>query len=89
VRHKIFGKLPTGDALEEEAVRRGVSLHGTWTGGAQVQTTLDEAELQSRVLAARIERRGARLNIIQTVGIIGTLVLILCPSSLESPRPRR
>ena len=74
---RTFGKLPTGGALEEEAVRLGVSLHGTLTSGAQGRTTLNEPELQSRVLAARAERRGAILNMVQSVGIVATLVLTL------------
>lgn len=70
-------KLPTGDAPEEEAVRLGVSLHETWVGGAQGRTTINESELQSRVLSARAERRSALLNIVQTVGILGGLALTL------------
>jgi hypothetical protein len=64
-------------ALEEEAVRLGVSLHGTWASGAQGRTTVDEPELQSRVIAARAEHRGAILNIVQTIGIVGSLALTL------------
>jgi hypothetical protein len=71
------GKLPTGDALEEEALRCGVSLHSIRHTDQWGGTHFDEAELQRRVLAARAEGRGALLNIVQTVGIIGTLVLTL------------
>jgi hypothetical protein len=70
-------KLPTGDDLEAEASRLGVSLHEIYKGGADGQTILDEPELQRRVLAARAERRSAILSFAQTVGIIGTLVLTL------------
>jgi hypothetical protein len=70
-------KLPTGDALEKVAERLGVSTHEIYKGGAQKLTTLDEPELQRRILAARAERRDAILNIVQTIGIMGTLVLTI------------
>jgi hypothetical protein len=63
-------KLPTGDALEKEAGRLGVSTNEIYKGGV-----LDEPELQRRILAARAEQRGVILNIGQTGGIILTLVL--------------
>ena len=43
----------------------------------QGHTTVNEPELQSRVLAARAERRSAILNSVQTIGIIASLVLTL------------
>ena len=54
-------KLPTGDALEEEAARLGVSLQEIYKGGAQGRTILNEPELQRRILAAWADRRNARL----------------------------
>ena len=58
-------KLPTGEDLEKEAARLGVSLNQsneTWNS-------------QQRVLAARTARSNALLNWAQTVGIIGTLAI--------------
>jgi len=69
--------LPTGEALESEAARLGVSLHEIYKGGAQGHTILDEPELQRRVLAAWGERRSAVLSFVQTAGIIFTLLLTL------------
>jgi hypothetical protein len=51
----------------------GVSLHEIYKGGAQGQTILDEPELQSRLLAARSDRRNAILNWAQTLTLIGAL----------------
>ncbi len=68
-------KLPTGEALEQEAIQLGVSLNETGKGGAQGRTILDEPELQRRVLAARMERQNAFVNRVQTAGIIATLFL--------------
>jgi hypothetical protein len=70
-------KLPTGEALVEEARRRGISEYETWKGGAEGKTTLDEPELQRRVLAARADRRSMILNFCQTLGIIAALVFSL------------
>lgn len=70
-------QLPTGDALESEAARLGVSLHEIYKGGAQGHTLLDEPELQRRVLAAWSEQRNAVLSFVQTIGIIFTLLLTL------------
>ena len=64
-------QLPTGDALESEAARLGVSPHEIYKGGAQGHTILDEPELQ------RSEQRSAVLSFVQTVGIIFTLLLTL------------
>jgi hypothetical protein len=69
--------LPTGDALESEAARLGVSLHEIYKGGAQGNTILEEPELQRRVLAAWGERRSTVLSFVQTAGIIFTLLLTL------------
>jgi hypothetical protein len=68
-------KLPTGERLDSEALRLGVSSQDIWRTGAPVRTIMDEAELQRRVLAARADRRGRILNIVQTVGIIGALLV--------------
>jgi hypothetical protein len=68
-------KLPTGEALVEEAERRGVSLHETWKGGAEGKTIVDEAELQRRVLAARSARQSMIVNLAQTIGIVAALGL--------------
>ncbi len=67
--------LPTGDALEKEAARMGVSLHEIYKGGAQGKTVLDEPELQSRLLAARNDRRNAILNWTQTLALVGALLV--------------
>ncbi len=69
--------LPTGEALESEAARLGVSLHEIYKGGAQGNTILDEPELQRRVLAALGERRSAVLSFVQTAGLIFALLLTL------------
>jgi hypothetical protein len=58
--------LPTGEALYKEAERVGVSL----SRGASL---LSESELQSRLLAARNDRRNAILNWAQTLALIGAL----------------
>ena len=69
--------MPFGDALEAEAIRLGVSLRGTRKSDAWGREHFDEPELQSRILAARAERRASNLNLLQTVGIIGSLSLTL------------
>jgi hypothetical protein len=79
-------KLPTGDALVEEARRLGVSEHEIWKGGAEGHTILDEPELQRRVLAARGDRRSAILNFAQTIGIIGTLLFYIWTQHVQSVR---
>jgi hypothetical protein len=67
--------------LEEEADRLGVSLQGTSKeveAGDMAQDLgmiRDEAELQRRVLAARAAHQNAIINRVQTIGIIGGLVL--------------
>jgi hypothetical protein len=79
--------LLTGEALVDEARRLGVSLEGLPPGPltlppgrAAFYSFLDpsnEPEIQSRVLAARNERRSAVLSVAQTAGIIITLLLTL------------
>jgi hypothetical protein len=65
-------RLLTGEALEKEAERLGVSMMPS--GGL---TDLYEPELQQRVLAARAECRNVLLDVVQTAAIIGTLVMTL------------
>jgi hypothetical protein len=67
-------KLPTGDALEEEAARLGVSLQEIYKGGAQGRTILNEPELQRRILAAWADRRNARLWLLALVSAIASVL---------------
>lgn len=69
--------LPTGEKLEKEAARLGVTLHETLKDGAQGHTILDEPELQRRVLAVRSARQSTILNFAQTVSIVGTLIFYI------------
>jgi hypothetical protein len=75
--------LLKGDDLYEEAERLGVSLSDLpypFTRGASGsgdKNPQNEPELQSRVLAARADRRNATINWAQTIGIIGTLVVTI------------
>jgi hypothetical protein len=63
-------KLPTGEALQREAERLGVSL-------LRGESPLSEPELQQRVLAARSYRTNALLNGAQTVAIIAALLITI------------
>lgn len=74
--------LPAGAELIEEAKRRGVSLEDLpYKEPIGIKQFPDdprnEAAIQSRVLAARAEHRNAAINLFQTVGIIGSLLLTL------------
>jgi hypothetical protein len=84
-------RLPTGETLYEEAERLGVSLFRLpepltrGPSGEGGRNPLNEPALQARVLAARNDWRNAILNWVQTLALIGALIL----SSLVSLDNRR
>jgi hypothetical protein len=76
-------KLPTGEALVDEARRLGVSEQEIWKGGAEGHTTLDESELQRRVLAAWT------LSVRRFSRLASALVFRFFNSALDASRPHR
>jgi hypothetical protein len=81
-------KLPAGEPLKKEAERLGVSLAGSHKYIDPITkrniVSLDDAELQERVLAARTDRRSAALNLVQTVAIVCTLIFYVYSLHVQS-----
>ena len=69
MKHPWRRKLPIGAALFEEAQRLGISLKEIYKDGG---VTLDEPELQRRVMAAWADRRSGWLGLLAFVSAIAS-----------------
>ena len=67
-----FSKLPQGKELESVATDLGVSLHETYQS-----RTLDEPELQKRVLAALSSRRNSCLWLLAFLSFLASIAIWL------------